>query len=480
MADLTNDQAEQLYNSGAITEDTLNMFKQKLQTGDPIADSKPTVEPVNTTTPVEQMTAEDLDQVEANLIDQQNQPLPDDVALAAQMPTAAPDMSQVPLEQQTPAMEGIENAYTMKQIAAGTAAEAGMEKAEKEAEFRKEFQQQMEEFNQRQQVAEQERQEQLVDQLEKIDATAKEYGSLEIDPSRLYKNASTGQKILASIGLVLGSFGRNGNQAASTIMKAVNQDINAQKADIATAKGELTTQQGVLSQMRQLFGDERQAEQAAKLAMLENAENKIKQFQAESQSKVVQAQGQDALAGIELEKQKLKAKAEQAAREAQTRQYATQTMDPAYMSQEQKDVFVPGYGFAFNKENAEKFKDEIIGIESSLKGIDELLDLAKSGATLSPDSRGATKVKQSLLIGELRLPVVGPGALSDQEMDLLRSVIADPSKFTTISEQAKLKALRESIARKRDIQAKFRIMNYQSPEQKKQSLGAGAPVKAGM
>lgn len=55
-----------------------------------------------------------------------------------------------------------------------------------------------------------------------------------IDPNRIWNNASTGNKILASISLILGGMGGrgNGNAAMDVLNKAIEQDVNSQKFDV--------------------------------------------------------------------------------------------------------------------------------------------------------------------------------------------------------------------------------------------------------
>ena len=65
-------------------------------------------------------------------------------------------------------------------------------------------------------------------------AMTKAYQEQKIDPDRYWSDKSTGQKIAAGIGMLLGGFGSvagQGNMAADMIQKSIDRDIDAQKND---------------------------------------------------------------------------------------------------------------------------------------------------------------------------------------------------------------------------------------------------------
>lgn len=96
-----------------------------------------------------------------------------------------------------------------------------------------------------------------------------------VDPSRYWDSRSTGQKVLASIGVFLGGLGGGHNEAAASIQDAINRDVDAQKATIQAnlAKGReaVSNRTSLISIGREKFQNDLQAEAFAKATMLDAA-----------------------------------------------------------------------------------------------------------------------------------------------------------------------------------------------------------------
>jgi len=124
-----------------------------------------------------------------------------------------------------------------------------------------------------------------------------------IDPGRLWNDKGTLAKVVGAIGVALGGFvaARTGgpNTAMEAIDRAIDRDIDAQKARLSAARGKLSEQRGIIGAMREQFGDERTADAAARHIYLDNAGMQVRKIIAGSQSKEIQARGQAMLADID-------------------------------------------------------------------------------------------------------------------------------------------------------------------------------------
>ncbi len=93
---------------------------------------------------------------------------------------------------------------------------------------------------------------------------SQEVANAKVDPKRLFHNMSTGQKIFSMIGVVLGGIGagmtHGPNLGLQVIQKAIDDDIDAQKADLGK-------KQSLLSNNLQKYRDMKTAEQATALQM---------------------------------------------------------------------------------------------------------------------------------------------------------------------------------------------------------------------
>lgn len=121
-----------------------------------------------------------------------------------------------------------------------------------------------------------------------------------IDPNRFTANLSTGQKIVAAIGIAL-----SGKGGLDILQSAINRDIEAQKANQQNKADAIKGQQTMYSLMLQRFGDERAADAATRMGLLQDAEMKLKALGVKAQGIQMQQNAQNALAQIDLEKKKL-------------------------------------------------------------------------------------------------------------------------------------------------------------------------------
>lgn len=66
----------------------------------------------------------------------------------------------------------------------------------------------------------------------RMDKMEKDIMNHEVDPDHYWGSISTGSKIVASIGIALGSFNKNGNMALDIVNKQIERDVDAQKANL--------------------------------------------------------------------------------------------------------------------------------------------------------------------------------------------------------------------------------------------------------
>jgi hypothetical protein len=122
-----------------------------------------------------------------------------------------------------------------------------------------------------------------------LDQAQKAYADSKVDPNRFWHDKSTGQKILAGIGIALSGLGaamnhEGVNPALQLILDAVKQDVSLQMADrehlgtVAGMKG------SALDRMVALTRDHAAASQAAIAGALGRVDGQIKQIAAQTKS----------------------------------------------------------------------------------------------------------------------------------------------------------------------------------------------------
>jgi hypothetical protein len=112
-------------------------------------------------------------------------------------------------------------------------------------------------------------------------------------------------------------------------------------------------------------------------------------------------------------------------------------------AKDQKRLEIPGLGFALTPQDATKFKTSQQEAESAIGLIREIKELGTDINLTDISKRGILKGKLNALIGKMRIPLTGPGILTDAEFERIKGDLGDPSKVfsTEKMEKAKLDSL---------------------------------------
>jgi hypothetical protein len=105
---------------------------------------------------------------------------------------------------------------------------------------------------------------------------------------------------------------------------------------------------------------------------------------------------------------------------------------------------VAGYGVAPSVQIAQDFREFAIPTGEGIEKIQELIDIAKQGLAgkLNPTNRQRATSIQKRLMGELKEQIVGVGAVSAGEWEILATVIPDVTKIMSFSD-VNIKVLKE-------------------------------------
>lgn len=279
---------------------------------------------------------------------------------------------------------------------------------------------------------------------------------LSIDPNRFWNSKDTPEKIIAHIGLFLGAFGGaagRGNHAAEMIEKAITRDVEEQTRDIAHQGDMVTKRRGLLSDMRESLRDTMAAKDAVIAAYLQNAQLKVAEISNRYDEPGLQAKAAQLIGEIEVKKQEALGKAKKELSKLMP-------VDPNVIPQDAEDRkrFVPGYGLALTEKDAQDAKEIVSDFDSIRQNIAELQQMANSPlSSVSNKDRERAGIITSYLTALLRKPVIG-SALSTHELDLLNSMIKDPTKVFSLSSSNKigLKTLLERLQATKETQLKYK------------------------
>lgn len=125
--------------------------------------------------------------------------------------------------------------------------------------------------------------------------------------------------------------------------------------------------------------------------------------------------------------------------------------DSSELTKEDMDraVRVPdgSYRLAVNKKQASELEKYRAEVEPAISGLQRVQELTKSGMPVDPRLRDQVNTELQAIVGSLRLPITGPGVLTDSEREMLGEIIGNPNKIfgLNIIEQRKLQTINNKL-----------------------------------
>jgi len=328
--------------------------------------------------------------------------------------------------------------------------------------------------------------------LAQVEAATLEYKNAELDTGRIWKRKGTGSRILAAIAAGLGAYASamsgTKNFALEIINNAISDDIDAQKSEIALKGGVITEQRNLLSDLIRKGMSDTEAENAARVIMLSQAQTMLQERLAKIKVGSVKREGELLQQQLNNEKKlkletlrlsvtpktvvtvketqkadpalTLKTKFEQSKASALGRKEGEKEAETAYgLSAKDKAArTVPGYiGLANTAKQADQAiqaNQDIIKLEQAL---DELIAMKQEYGYDNPmysEARNAAKTKSILMVSMLKAKAfLDLGVLQEADMKLLEKAVSmDPlGDFSTDLVLAQYEALKKYVKLARDV-----------------------------
>lgn len=346
-----------------------------------------------------------------------------------------------------------------------TAFQVGQQQAQAEAGYAQEAVGLAEKQRQEQVDFEKHRGEALDAQFKAYQSAADEVAKVNttIDPNKFWASKATGSRIFAALGAAMGAMGAaltgGPNYALEIINKAVNDDIDAQKSmvDLQLKKGneKVAGQQTLYGMMRARFGDGATALAATQSAALNVVQKKLEAAKsglgtAEQKAKLEQLQVQ--VDGRQQQAmQQLHMHADESAQKWANLNLERQKVSLEFAAKAAKangkdpETFVPGMGFALDKEAAKLVRAEAAQSDKLTAKVDRLIALREKYGAETLD-RSAVAEMQSLskdlmtdLAQQKKL-----GAISKDDATMLEAIAGgDASRIGYVLPA--LKSVRQSV-----------------------------------
>jgi hypothetical protein len=301
-----------------------------------------------------------------------------------------------------------------------------------------------------------------------LDTQMKSAMDAKVDPFRLWSNAGVGNKIAASIGLVLGGIGSGltgqPNAGAQMLNNLMEKDVESQRANIGK-------QQNLLSMNYQKLKDMDQAEQLTMMQMNAQLQGKLAQTAANTQSDVAKSQATAMIGQLKQQQIPMQQSLMQSMMMRQLLAGGAQNMNPDFLPQDLREraVRVPGrdgqsrLAFAFDKDTAHKFREaekETDTLESKIKDAINFVD--QKGWSPNPfgdDAGNAEVIRKSILssMGQLH----DLNRLTDTELhDIFMPMVPNPGQMNQSQAKTKLEGLMKLIQEKRNSAYKNELTGY--------------------
>lgn len=161
--------------------------------------------------------------------------------------------------------------------------------------------------NDAQQAAEMERQQHILNTRNNYENTANMVSNVRIDPERFWNNKSTEDKVLSTIGLMLGALagGKSGrNQALEMLNHQIDRDIDAQKKNweiMSTKEGAAKNAFGMAMQQ---VGDMRAADAITRAGIADALKYKVEAMASQAKGTEAQNNARTLLAALDMQKAK--------------------------------------------------------------------------------------------------------------------------------------------------------------------------------
>jgi len=323
--------------------------------------------------------------------------------------------------------------------------------------------------------------------LNDINTLNEQYRAVEIEPNRIFKNTSTGAKILAAISVGLGAYAASmtggRNYAMEIIEGAIADDIQAQKLELQQKGAAIDDKRNLLNDLINQGMSESEAEEASRLMLLQKAKRTLderlldikdarmkedaKNLDESLKLKIAETQANLMMKAIPQERMvtetKLLPTAKLSAELAQMKENAKLSAQRKFqeeqgLSKKERDArTVQGYnGLAPDPTDARKMREAKAGSDAIIKQLEALIAFReKHGFEMLNRKVVDEGVSLATTVAlELKSePFFNLGVLTGPDLDLIESTMPlDPTE-ASFSVIPRYRSVIEYIKMKRDLKA---------------------------
>lgn len=248
-----------------------------------------------------------------------------------------------------------------------------------------------------------------------------------IDPRRVWNNMSSGNKVMATIAIILGGMGSGGdaanNAAMKVINKAIDDDINAQKEEKENARS--------LYQLNfQRYRDTQSAMDATRLQMNAIAQGQLNALASKYAAPAAQAKAKILMGTLKQQQAELTAGVIAKSQKA---------------VQDRNENLIPGYGVAQVKPTDQD--KEALSVGKQLReGLTKLQQRAiKIGTTVPGSSEDAVNKTLAKTLQLQLAKALKMNNISEGEYKILDQIVADPGGWNSAKAVRQIEATKQTL-----------------------------------
>lgn len=297
----------------------------------------------------------------------------------------------------------------------------------------------IQQYSQDLQKLNQQRQEEEAKLMLEKDQAERAANAFKYERKNFFSGKSTWEKVLGGVGMFLGSLTPEGaKNVAKIIENEIDRDLKLQAQEHQILKDKASAAANSLAALEKKYGSRQVALLQRKNDMLEMVKARLSQIEANAKGGLARAKAQQGKEAIDMK-----------VRENNLKSYELMRK----IKNEEQEGKIPGYeGTITDATAARQMREQVSELPGIKAEIRNLLDVNKKflGGALSPQARATAQQSQNMLIGKLRVMIVGPGAVNESEYKLLRDAISNPTDFFSLksSNELKLKQLEKAIESK--------------------------------
>ena len=265
----------------------------------------------------------------------------------------------------------------------------------------------------------------------------------DISPDKYWTGDSKGNgghsKVAAAIGMILSGFGgwKGLESASNFLQQQIEHSMTAQKENLGKKKTLLE------ANLRQ-FGNIKDAMMATRMNLNDATINELQAAAAVAKGPMAKAAAMQAIGQIQMKQQATHQKlamsqmigaltsGQLAPETTEAALRALEAVDPK-QAKELRERQVPGIGFATTNEGGKVMREMGSMTKSVMQGIEHLNQILNTPMkSLSLKARKDAETTRNAMIGALRIPMTGPGAMNEGERQLMMDMIPGVADSTSI------------------------------------------------